>query len=80
MKSIFIGSTSRYSGKSLICLGLGAKFKKDGFNISYMKPIGVTPTYVGDQLTDEDAVFIAKALKLKSHLIYCALFLLLKIY
>ncbi|MFH0925987.1 MAG: phosphotransacetylase family protein [bacterium] len=64
MKSLFIGSTSRYSGKSLICLGLGSKFTKDGLNIGYIKPIGTTPTYVGDQLTDEDGVFIARALKI----------------
>jgi BioD-like phosphotransacetylase family protein len=64
MISLYIGSTSPYSGKSLLCLGLGRQFENDGLRISYLKPFGTTLTRVGEQITDEDAVFIARALAL----------------
>ncbi|MFH1090665.1 MAG: AAA family ATPase, partial [Pseudomonadota bacterium] len=64
MISLYIGSTAGYSGKSLVCLGFGKRFARDGFSLSYIKPIGKPTAQVGDILTDEDAVFIAKALSL----------------
>jgi len=64
MISLYIGSTSPYSGKSLLCMGLGRKFEKDGLSISYLKPFGTTLTRVGEQITDEDAIFVERALSL----------------
>ena len=64
MISLYIGSTTPYSGKSLLCMGLGRKFKNDGLRISYLKPLGTSLTRVGDKITDEDAVFIERALSL----------------
>ncbi|MGA1791701.1 MAG: phosphotransacetylase family protein [bacterium] len=64
MISLYIGSTTPYSGKSLLCMGLGKKFQKDGLSLSYLKPFGTSLTRVGDQITDEDAVFVERALSL----------------
>ncbi len=64
MIPLLIESTESYAGKSLICLGLGLKFQKDGFTIAYFKPLGRTPMRIGRVTTDEDAVFIQEALHL----------------
>lgn len=68
MISLYIGSTSGYSGKSMVCLGAGVRLAKDGFRFSYMKPIGKTIARVGEILTDEDAIFIERALSLNQPL------------
>ena len=58
MIPIFIASVSPFSGKNLICLGLGLKFKKDGYKVGYLKPVGFSPVVVENVLTDADAVFL----------------------
>ncbi|MEW5802225.1 MAG: phosphotransacetylase family protein [bacterium] len=68
MISLYIGSTGGYSGKSLVSLGFGTRFARDGFRFSYMKPIGKPTAQVGESLTDEDAIFIARALSLSEPL------------
>jgi len=68
MIPIFIASVSPFSGKNLICLGLGLKFKKDGYNVGYFKPVGFSPVLIEDVLTDEDAVFLSKALEVNEPL------------
>ncbi len=55
MISLYIGSTSGYSGKSLVSMGLAHKFKKDGLRVGYSKPVGILPIKVNDILTDKDA-------------------------
>lgn len=62
MIPLFIASLSSLSGKNLICAGMGLKLKKDGYNIGYFKPVGFSPVFVNDVLTDEDAVFLSRAL------------------
>ncbi len=62
MIPIFIASVSPFSGKNLVCLGLGLKFKKDGYKVGYFKPVGFSPVVVENVLTDEDAVFLSGAL------------------
>ena len=64
MLPLLIESTESYAGKSLICLGLGLKFQKDGFKIAYIKPLGRSPLRIGKVTTDEDAVFIQDAFSL----------------
>ena len=64
MVALFVGSTGEFSGKSLICMGLGLKFKKDGLKVGYFKPLGTAPKRVGDILTDEDAFFVKEVLGL----------------
>lgn len=68
MISLYIGSTDQSAGKSLICMGLGLKFQKAGFAISYIKPLGTLPKKVGGILTDEDAIFIEEVLQLQEPL------------
>jgi len=65
MISLYVGSTSGYSGKTLVSMGLGHKFKKDGFRVGYFKPIGILPIKVDGVLTDNDAWRIYRALELK---------------
>ena len=68
MIPIFIASVSPFSGKNLICLGLGLKFKKDGYKVGYFKPVGFSPVVVENVLTDEDADFLSKALEVNKPL------------
>ncbi len=63
MIPIFIASVSPFSGKNLICLGLGLKFKKDGYKVGYFKPVGFSPVHIEGMPTDEDAVFLSKVLE-----------------
>ena len=65
MISLYVGSTSGYTGKTLITMGLGSKFKKDGLSVGYIKPVGILPIKVDDILTDNDAWRIYRALELK---------------
>ncbi len=62
MIPIFVASVSPFSGKNLICLGMGLKFEKDGYKVGYFKPVGFSPVVVDNVLTDEDAVFLSKTL------------------
>jgi BioD-like phosphotransacetylase family protein len=68
MISLYVGSTSGYSGKSLVSMGLGHKFRKDGLRVGYIKPVGILPLKVDDTLTDNDAWRIYRALELKDPL------------
>lgn len=68
MISLYIASTVGYSGKSMVCLGIGTRLAKDGFRFSYMKPLGKTITQENGVITDEDAVFIERALSLNEPL------------
>src|SRR4030042_495429 len=65
MISLYVGSTGGYSGKSLVSMGLGHKFKKDGLRVGYLKPVGILPFKIDDILTDNDAWRIYRALELK---------------
>src|SRR3989304_4449178 len=68
MIPIFIASVSPFSGKNLICLGLGLKFKQDGYKVGYFKPVGFSPVVVENVLTDADAVFLSKTLEVNEPL------------
>jgi uncharacterized protein len=68
MISLYIGSTGGYTGKSLVSMGLGQRFKKDGFKVGYFKPVGILPIKVDKTLTDTDAWRIYRALELKDPL------------
>jgi len=58
-KSIYVTSTQTYSGKSALCVGLLRRLQRDGYEVGYMKPISTTGTIVGgDQMVDEDSVFM----------------------
>lgn len=68
MISLYVGSTSGYSGKSLVSMGLGHRFKRDGLKVGYLKPVGILPTKINDILTDNDAWRIYRALELRDPL------------
>lgn len=65
MVSLYVGSTGGYSGKTLVSMGLGHRFKKDGLRVGYFKPVGILPVKVEGVLTDNDAWRIHRALELK---------------
>ncbi|MEW6586040.1 MAG: phosphotransacetylase family protein [Nitrospirota bacterium] len=68
MVSLYIGSTGGYTGKSLVSMGLGHRFKRDGLRVGYFKPVGILPIKVDNILTDTDAWRIRRALELKDSL------------
>lgn len=68
MISLYVGSTSGYSGKSLVSMGIGLKMKKDGLRVGYFKPVGILPIKVENILTDKDAWFIYRVFDLKNHI------------
>jgi uncharacterized protein len=68
MVSLYVGSTSGYTGKTLVTMGLGSRFQKDGLRIGYMKPVGILPLKIDETLTDHDAWRIYRALDLKDPL------------
>lgn len=65
MVSLYVGSTSGYSGKSLVSMGLGQRFRNDGLKVGYFKPMGILPIKVENTLTDKDAWFIYRFLAIK---------------
>ncbi|GAB6125323.1 phosphotransacetylase family protein [Humidesulfovibrio idahonensis] len=66
MVGIYIGSTTGYSGKNLIAMSLGLRFKKMGLKVGYMKPVGAVPRE--DQKPgDEDAMFLQQVLGLEQN-------------
>jgi len=64
MPGLYIGSTSGYSGKNTITVGLGLAFRQAGLRIGYMKPVGAMPVETPAGLADEDALFVRQALGL----------------
>jgi len=66
MAGLYIGSTTGYSGKNMIIMGLGLKFQKEGFNVGYMKPVGAMPMEIDGKLGDEDAAFVQDVLGLEA--------------
>jgi BioD-like phosphotransacetylase family protein len=66
MKSLYITSVERYSGKTATCLALGLRFKGDGYKVGYLKPLSLQPFRLGDKVVDEDAAFVHDILELEA--------------
>ena len=66
MAGLYIGSTTGYSGKNMIAMGMGLKFQKEGYTIGYMKPVGAMPMEKDGKLGDEDAFFVQDVLGLEA--------------
>jgi BioD-like phosphotransacetylase family protein len=70
MKSLYITSVERYSGKTATCLALGMHFQADGYTVGYLKPLSMQPYRISDPKThtthiaDEDATFVKEILAL----------------
>lgn len=72
MKSLYVTSVERYSGKTATCLALGMRFQADGYQIGYLKPLSMQPYRISDPKTgavhiaDEDAAFVKEILALSA--------------
>lgn len=64
MKSLYVTSVERYSGKTAVCLGLGKRFQADGYKVGYLKPLSLQPWMVSGHVADEDAGFVKEILDL----------------
>ncbi len=62
MPGLYIGSTTPFSGKNTLCLGLGLKFRSEGMSVGYFKPVGAQAARIGDAWGDLDAHTISAAL------------------
>jgi hypothetical protein len=66
VKSIYVTSMERYSGKTALCLALGRRLLADGYRIAYLKPLSLQPFRIGSHLVDEDAAFVRQVLNLEA--------------
>ena len=64
MKSLYVTSVERYSGKTAVCLALGKRFQEDGYKVGYLKPLSLQPWRMAGQIADEDAAFVKEILGL----------------
>ena len=64
MKTLYITSTTPYAGKSALCVGLGRRFRSDGYAIGYMRPVSTMRTRIGDCVVDEEANLMRQSLGL----------------
>ena len=58
MKSLYITSVEKYSGKTALCLALGKLYQEQGLKVGYLKPFSLRPWRIGDKVADEDAGFV----------------------
>ncbi len=66
MKALYITSIQHFSGKTAICLALGRRLKKEGYNVGYFKPLSTQPWEpTPGRALDEDADFIRQMLELE---------------
>lgn len=64
MKSLYITSVEKYSGKTALCLALGKIYQKEGLQVGYLKPFSLQPWRIEDKIADEDASFVIDILGL----------------
>ncbi len=64
MKSLYVTSVERYSGKTAVCLALGKRFQEDGLKVGYLKPLSLQPWRMAGRIADEDAAFVKDILHL----------------
>ncbi len=66
MVTLYIASSDSYAGKTLTSIILGKRWQRQGRRLGYMKPLGLLPVTVGEEVTDEDAQFVAEQLDLSA--------------
>lgn len=64
MKSLYITSVEKYSGKTAVCLALGKIYQGEGMQVGYLKPFSLQPWRIRDKVADEDASFVIDVLGL----------------
>ncbi len=62
--NLYIASTSGYSGKTLLALGLSRIWSGGGVKVGYVKPLGKIPVVEEGRIVDGDALFLAKEMGL----------------
>lgn len=60
MNTIYVTSAETSSGKSALCVGLGAHFRDKGLKVGYMKPVNVKCDLEEGVAHDEDVAFAKK--------------------
>jgi len=66
VKALYITSIERFSGKTAVCLALGRRLQREGYNVGYFKPLSTQPWEpTPGRALDEDADFVRRTLKLK---------------
>lgn len=68
MVHIYLTSLQGLAGLHTVCIGLGLRFKEDGFRVGYMKPLGHRYHQAEGRVTDEDAAFMRETLSLEEDL------------
>jgi BioD-like phosphotransacetylase family protein len=68
MKTLYVTSVERYSGKTAVCLALGKRFQEDGHKVGYLKPLSIQPWLEGGKIVDQDATFVKDVLGLDTPL------------
>jgi BioD-like phosphotransacetylase family protein len=66
MKTLYVTSVERHSGKTATCLALGKHFQAAGYRVGYFKPLSLQPWRVAGRVADEDAAFAKEALALEA--------------
>ena len=67
-KSLYVASTSGFSGKTAICLGMAVKLAEIGYEVGYFKPIGWEMATREGKPIDEDTILMKEVLGLKEPL------------
>ncbi|MBU0702292.1 MAG: phosphotransacetylase family protein [Chloroflexi bacterium] len=66
MKALYITSIERFSGKTAVCLALGRRLQREGYQVGYFKPLSTQPWEpTPGRALDEDADFVRRKLGLK---------------
>ncbi len=55
--TLYVTSAETFSGKSAVCVGLGMRFRQDGFKAGYMKPVNVNCPLCEGTGQDDDVMF-----------------------
>jgi hypothetical protein len=63
--AVYVTSAEAFSGKSSLCVGLGLRLRRDGFNVGYMKPISSTAKRIKGRAIDEDVEVIKELFQLE---------------
>lgn len=68
MIELFIGSTTKYAGKTMAALGIMDFWRSQGLKIGYFKPIGKNFTLKDDTKVEEDVLLIKELFSLEDDL------------
>jgi len=68
MRSLYIGSTETFCGKSAFAFGIALAGKDRGLCVGYMKPVAMAVSEAGSAGVDEDAEFARRVLDLEESL------------